>query len=153
MIPIRSGQPLPALHEISSNRPPFSAKPMPATLNDTLHSHNGLASNWAYRQFMQKNGTQIMKQDTMLYYQSTGLSPYTFSQTAHPVVSAPLYTTSLQDQAVIAKSPFPESDMKRAYLEKVRFEARKVAPVLWVNEAPNSHYEKRFARAPNVSTR
>lgn len=125
---------------------PYSVPSLPTTLNDTLHNHNRLVSNWSYRQFMQNNGAQIMKQDTMSFYQSAGLSPYTFSQTPVRVVTEPIYSTSLHDATATAKSPCPVSDLKRDYLEKVQFQARKVAPVVWVDTPNPRHYDRGFAR-------
>jgi hypothetical protein len=124
---------------------------LPSTLNDTLHAHNQLATNWSYRQYMQHNGTQIMKQDTMTFYQSAGLSPYTFAQTPAQVVKEPIYTTSIYDRTASAMAPFKDSDLKRDYLDKVQFQARKVAPVMWAETPTERHYEKGFARVkPSV---
>lgn len=66
------------------------------------------ASNWKYRQFLQSNATQVMKNNTMQAIRSSGNNPYAQNM------------------------PFnqPPSDLKQSYMKSRRIKSTMVAPTI-----------------------
>lgn len=110
-----------------------------------IRKNAGIKSNWEYRQFMQKNGTQIMKADTYEYFKSSGNNPYYSSPAPAPapVADASQTTSSfpvLYDHRFNTPTPSivgPDSDLKRAYLKKQQQSVRMIAPTVYLKNECN----------------
>jgi hypothetical protein len=99
-----------------------------ATTNNKLRTDAGLNTNWKYRRYMQKCATDIMKTNTMQYFNASGNNPYIVHHN-NPVNNTPFLFNSIHQDA----QPLPNSDLKNDYLTKVRMKSRMVAPSIPTN--------------------
>jgi len=92
-----------------------------AKVNQRIHVDTGIASNWKYRQYMQKNAQHIMKYNTMESFQNSGNNPY-MSNAFYPSVNTSSPAYGLRN-----------SDLKQDFLTKENLQFRKVAPTIPTN--------------------
>lgn len=106
----------------------------------------GITTNWQYREYLQKYGTQIMRVDAHEYFRASGNTPYYHS--------TPVPGPQTENQQMVANpTPFlyahmfdtrrapmdntiasGDSDLKRDYLKGQRIKSRMIAPVIPVNK-------------------
>ena len=108
-----------------------SWQPSSKNNNDILVNTN-INSNWNYRQYVQKNANQIMKNNTMQSISDTGINPYSILNTETLDTSPFIYKSIHDTSSPIYKSPV-NSDLKRDYLIKEQMKARMVAPSIPTN--------------------
>lgn len=97
-----------------------------AETNQKILVDTNIRSNWKYRQYMQKNATDIMKFNTMQSIHTSGNNPYTIANT-NPSNSTPHLYTSIHD----TNNPsygFRDSDLKQDFLNKQQLKSRMIAP-------------------------
>lgn len=97
-----------------------------ASTNKKIQVDTSISSNWKYRQYMQKNATDIMKYNTMQSINTSGNNPYTVLNTK-PTENTPYLYNSIHDTRTPAYG-FRDSDLKQDYLSKQQFKARMVSP-------------------------
>ena len=99
--------------------------------NKKMLSENGIASNWKYRQYMQKNANQIMKFNTMQTINDSGNNPYSVLNT-NPTNSSPYLYRSTHDY-VNPEYGFRNSDLKQAYTTKIQMKSKMISPSIPTN--------------------
>ena len=100
-------------------------------INQKIRVDSNITSNWKYRQYMQKNANDIMKNNTMQAINNSGNNPYAVLNT-EIVNNVPHLYNSLHD----ANNPpygFRESDLKRDFLNKQQMKARMISPSIPTN--------------------
>jgi hypothetical protein len=97
-----------------------------AVVNDRIQKQEGIKSNWDYRQYMQRNGLQIMKYNTVDACYELGLDPHTVTS-GGPNTNVPFtYKSSFDTQ-----NPgfgYTSSDLKNPYLTREQLNLRLVSP-------------------------
>ena len=99
--------------------------------NKKMLSENGIASNWKYRQYMQKNANQLMKFNTMQTINDSGNNPYSVLNT-NPTNSSPYLYRSTHD-SVNPEYGFRNSDLKQAYTTKIQMKSKMISPSIPTN--------------------
>jgi hypothetical protein len=97
-----------------------------AVVNQRIQKKEGIKSNWNYRQFLQKNGLQIMNYNTQEACYTLGLDPH-YDTGSTPSSNVPYSFNGTFD----ASSPgfgYSNSDLKNPYLTREQLNARLVAP-------------------------
>lgn len=99
-----------------------------ALVNERIQRQEGIQSNWQYRQYLQKNGTQIMNFNTQEACYTQGLDPhYTTNQT--PSDNVP-YTFKGTFDTGKPGFGYCNSDLKSPYLSREQLNARLIAPYI-----------------------
>jgi hypothetical protein len=95
-------------------------------VNRKIQEDSNITSNWNYRQYMQKNATQIMKYNSMQSIHASGNNPYTVSNT-EPVQKTPFIYTSIHD----TNEPlcgYKNTDLKQEFVKSQQMKSRLIAP-------------------------
>ena len=100
-----------------------------AVLNNNMLQDSHITSNWKYRQYIQKNASQIMKYNSMESISASGNNPYYGTDTNQSRANVPHLYPSLQSQSISQ-----DSDLKRDFLDKQRIKARMVSPAISTNK-------------------
>lgn len=95
--------------------------------NNRILSNSNIMSNWAYRQYIQKNGNQIMKHNTMSAINASELNPYVINQ-VKAECNPFLYKSTHDDR--IPSVGHEMTDMRAEYLKNEQFNSRKIAPAI-----------------------
>jgi len=97
-----------------------------AVVNDRIQKKEGIQTNWDYRQYMQRNGLQIMKYNSAEACYDLGLDPNTVTSNT-PSKNVPfMYKSSFDTQ-----NPgfgYRSSDLKNPYLTREQLSLRLVSP-------------------------
>jgi hypothetical protein len=96
-----------------------------ALLNNNMLQDSNITSNWKYRQYIQKNGSQIMKYNSMESINASGNNPYYGADTNQSTSNIPHLYTSLQSE-----TKGYNSDLKQDFLKSQRIKARMVSPAI-----------------------
>ena len=97
-----------------------------AVINERIQKQEGIQSNWSYRQYLQKNGTQIMKYNNLEACYDLGLDPHTKTNN-NPSSNVPYLYKSTFDSSTPGYN-YPTSDLKNPYLSREQLNARMIAP-------------------------
>lgn len=97
-----------------------------AVVNERIQVKEGIQSNWGYRQFLQKNGLQIMNYNTQEACYTLGLDPH-YDTYATPSSNVP-YTFKGTFDTARPGFGYCNSDLKNPYLSSEQLNARLVAP-------------------------
>jgi len=97
-----------------------------AVVNERIQKKEGIQSNWAYRQFLQKNGMQIMNYNSQEACYTLGLDPH-YDTNATPSSNVP-YTFKGTFDTSTPGFGYRNSDLKNPYLTREQLNARLVAP-------------------------
>lgn len=108
-----------------------------ATINRRIQEKSGIHSNWEYRQYMQKNGLQIMKYNSEEACYDLGL-PCHQQTDKTPSSNVPHKYYSTFDTSNPGYG-YCNSDLKNHYLSREQLNARMVSPNISV---PNSKFVK-----------
>ena len=99
-----------------------------ASTNNKLRTDAGINSNWKYRTYMQKYANEIMKNNSMQYFNASGNNPYIVHHN-DTVSNTPFLFNSIHQDTPLSQN----SDLKNEYLTKVRMKTRMVAPSIPTN--------------------
>jgi hypothetical protein len=97
-----------------------------AVVNQRIQIKEGIQSNWGYRQFLQKNGLQIMNYNTQEACYTLGLDPH-YDTNATPSSNVPHTFKGTFDTGKPGFG-YCNSDLKNPYLTREQLNARLVAP-------------------------
>ncbi len=97
-----------------------------AVVNERIQRNEGIQSNWQYRQFLQKNGLQIMNYNNQEACYTLGLDPH-YGINATPSSNVP-YTFKGTFDTSRPGFGYCNSDLKNPYLTSKQLNARLVAP-------------------------
>jgi len=97
-----------------------------SVVNERIQKSEGIQSNWAYRQYLQKNATSIMNYNTEEACYTLGMDPhYTTNMT--PSANVP-YTFKNTFDTSTPGFGYCNSDLKSPYLSREQLNARLVSP-------------------------
>lgn len=97
-----------------------------AVVNKKIQSQEQIKTNWDYRQYMQKNGREIMKYNSEEYYYYLGIDPK-LSIDKREKGNVPTKFENVHDK----KKPvygYANSDLKNPYLSREQLNSRLIAP-------------------------
>jgi hypothetical protein len=97
-----------------------------AVVNERIQIKEGIQSNWQYRQFLQKNGLQIMNYNNQEACYTLGLDPH-YDTNATPSSNVP-YTFKGTFDTSRPGFGYCNSDLKNPYLTSQQLNARLVSP-------------------------
>lgn len=97
-----------------------------AVVNERIQQKEGIQSNWAYRQFLQKNGLQIMNYNTQEACYTLGLDSQ-YDTNATPSSNVPYNFKGTFDTSAPGFG-YCNSDLKNYYLSREQLNARLVSP-------------------------
>jgi hypothetical protein len=97
-----------------------------AAVNQRIQAKEGIQSNWQYRQFLQRNGNQIMNYNTQEACYTLGLDPHTNTGTT-PSDNVP-YTFKGTFDTSKPGFGYCNSDLKNPYLSSEQLNSRLIAP-------------------------
>ena len=101
-----------------------------AAVNKSIQNKEGIKSNWQYRQYMQKNGLQIMKYNSQEACNNLGLPCHQQTDNT-PSSNVPHKYKSTFD----TNNPgygYCNSDLKNPYLSREQLNARMISPSIVV---------------------
>ena len=102
-----------------------------AVVNERIQKKEGIQNNWQYRQFLQKNGLQIMNYNTQEACYTLGLDPH-YNTNATPSSNVP-YTFKGTFDTSRPGFGYCNSDLKNPYLTSEHLNARLVSPSINLN--------------------
>jgi len=97
-----------------------------AVVNERIQKQEGIQSNWQYRQYLQKNGLQIMKYNNLEACYDLGLDPHTQTGTT-PSSNVPYKFRNTFDTSTPGFG-YCNSDLKNPYISREQLNARLVSP-------------------------
>jgi hypothetical protein len=97
-----------------------------AVINNRIQKQEDIHSNWTYRQYMQRNGLEIMKYNSLESCYDLGLDPHTNTNTT-PSTNVPFLFKSSFDNSRPGYG-YCNSDLKSPYITREQLNARMVAP-------------------------
>ena len=97
-----------------------------AVINNRIQTQEGIQTNWAYRQYLQNNGMQIMQYNNMEACYDLGLDPH-FNSGKNPSSNVPYLYKSTFDNSNPGYN-YQTSDLKNPYLSREQLNARMIAP-------------------------
>lgn len=97
-----------------------------AVVNERIQRKEGIQSNWAYRQFLQNNGLQIMNYNNQEACYTLGLDPH-YNTNATPSSNVP-YTFKGTFDTSRPGFGYCNSDLKNPYLTSQQLNSRLVSP-------------------------
>jgi hypothetical protein len=97
-----------------------------AIVNQRIQAKEGIQSNWQYRQFLQKNGLQIMNYNTQEACYTLGLDPHVNTGKT-PSDNVPHRFKGTFDTSKPGFGYY-NSDLKNPYLSREQLNARLIAP-------------------------
>ncbi len=106
-----------------------------AVINQRIQQQENITSNWNYRQYMQQNGLQIMKYNSMESCYELGLDVHTNTNTT-PSTNVPyLYKSSFDNSK--PGYGYSSSDLKTPYLSREQLNSRMFSPSISLNTFQN----------------
>jgi hypothetical protein len=97
-----------------------------AVINTRIQVKEGIKSNWGYRQYLQKNGMQIMSYNSQEACYDLGLDPHYYSDKT-PSSNVP-YTFRGTFDTSKPGFGYCNSDLKNPYLSREQLNSRLVSP-------------------------
>jgi len=107
-----------------------------AVVNERIQKQEGIQSNWQYRQYLQKNGLQIMKYNNLEACYDLGLDPHTQTGTT-PSSNVPYKFRNTFDTSTPGFG-YCNSDLKNPYISREQLNARLVSPSINVANFQNA---------------
>jgi hypothetical protein len=99
-----------------------------AVINERIQRQENIHTNWGYRQFLQKNGLEIMKYNNQEACYTLGLEPH-FNTGKTPSDNVP-YTFKGTFDSSKPGFGYCNSDLKNPYLSREQLNSRLVAPTI-----------------------
>lgn len=97
-----------------------------AVINNNIQQKENIKSNWDYRRYMQKNGLEIMKFNSLEACNDLGISPYTQTNTTSSLNTPYLYKNTFDSWK--PSYGYSNSDLKTPYLSREQLNARLISP-------------------------
>lgn len=97
-----------------------------AVINQRIQQNEGIKTNWEYRQYMQQNGLQIMKYNSMESCYDLGISPHVESGRT-PSQNVPVLYQNVFDTTKPGYG-YCTSDLKSPYISREQLNARIISP-------------------------
>jgi hypothetical protein len=97
-----------------------------AVVNERIQRQENIQSNWQYRQYLQKNGTEIMNYNTKEACYTLGLDPHYVTDKT-PSDNVPFTFKGTFDTSKPGFG-YCNSDLKNPYLSMEQLNARLIAP-------------------------
>jgi hypothetical protein len=97
-----------------------------AVVNERIQRQEGIHNNWSYRQYLQRNGQQIMNYNSMEACYDLGLDPHVKSDRT-PSDNVPYKFTGTFDTSKPGFG-YRNSDLKNPYLTREQLNARLISP-------------------------
>jgi len=97
-----------------------------AVINTRIQVKEGIRSNWSYRQYLQKNGMQIMNYNSQEACYDLGLDPHYYSDKT-PSSNVPYIFRGTFDTSKPGFG-YCNSDLKNPYLSREQLNSRLVSP-------------------------
>jgi hypothetical protein len=97
-----------------------------AVVNERIQVKEGIQTNWGYRQFLQRNGLQIMNYNTQEACYTLGLDPH-YTTDATPSSNVPYKFKGTFDTSKPGFG-YCNSDLKNPYISREQLNARLVSP-------------------------
>jgi len=107
-----------------------------AVVNERIQKQEGIQSNWQYRQYLQKNGLQIMKYNNLEACYDLGLDPHTQTGTT-PSSNVPYKFRNTFDTSTPGFG-YCNSDLKNPYISREQLNARLVSPSINLSNFQNA---------------
>ena len=102
-----------------------------AVINQRIQRQEGITNNWNYRQFLQQNGLEAMKYNTMEACYNLGLDPH-YNSDKTPSSNVPYSFKGTFDSSTPGFG-YCNSDLKNPYLSREQLNARLIAPSINMN--------------------
>jgi len=106
-----------------------------AVVNERIQRKEGIQSNWQYRQYLQKNGLQIMNYNNQEACYTLGLDPHV--NTGKTPSSNVPYTFKGTFDSSTPGFGYCNSDLKNPYLSREQLNSRLIAPSINPTEFRN----------------
>ena len=104
-----------------------------AVINRRIQKQENIQSNWAYRQYMQHNGLQIMKYNGEEACYDLGLNPHVYTGKT-PSNNVPyLYKNTFDNNQ--PGYGYANSDLKNPYLTREQLNVRLIAPSIYLENS------------------
>jgi hypothetical protein len=103
-----------------------------AVINQRIQNQENIHSNWAYRQYMQHNGLEIMKYNGEEACYDLGLNPHVYTGKT-PSNNVPYLYRNTYDNNQPGYG-YSNSDLKNPYLSREQLNARLISPTISLNE-------------------
>ena len=105
-----------------------------AVVNERIQQKEGITSNWNYRQYLQRNGLQIINYNTQEACYTLGMDPH-YDTYATPSTNVP-YTFKGTFDTSRPGFGYCNTDLKNPYLSREQLNARLVAPSISKDSTP-----------------
>ena len=106
-----------------------------AVINERIQREEDIKTNWGYRQFLQKNGMQIMNYNTQEACYTLGLDPHV-NNGKTPSDNVP-YTFKGTFDSSKPGFGYCNSDLKNPYLSREQLNSRLISPSINPNSFKN----------------
>jgi hypothetical protein len=100
-----------------------------AVVNKKIQVTENINTNWKYRQYLQKNGRDIMKYNSEEYYYYLGIDPKLGSDNSKTNGNVPFKFKSINDE----KKPeygYSSSNLKTPYLTREQLNSQLISPYI-----------------------
>ena len=99
-----------------------------AQVNERIQQQEGIQTNWGYRQYLQKNGLQIMNYNTQEACYTLGIDPHTDTGLT-PSDNVPYKFKGIFDTSKPGFG-YCNSDLKNPYMSSEQLNARLISPYI-----------------------
>lgn len=106
-----------------------------AVINERIQRKEGIQSNWEYRQYLQRNGLQIMNYNNQEACYTLGLVPHVNTGKT-PSSNVPYNFKGTFDSSTPGFG-YSNSDLKNLYLSREQLNSRLIAPSINPNDFKN----------------
>jgi hypothetical protein len=106
-----------------------------AVINERIQRKEGIQSNWGYRQYLQRNGLQIMNYNNQEACYTLGLDPHVNTGKT-PSSNVPYNFKGTFDSSTPGFG-YSNSDLKNLYLSREQLNSRLIAPSINPNDFKN----------------
>jgi hypothetical protein len=120
-----------------SNYPPMytlsKSKRVDTNTSAQIREKEQIRTNWERRQYMQANGSDIIKYNTAIHRQHTAGETASETQTNRPHTNNTPYLFENSFSPQLKIPAMGQSDLKTAFLKQEQLEIRMVAPTIRTN--------------------
>jgi hypothetical protein len=101
--------------------------------NYKLIKYENINTNWKYRRYLQNNSNNIMKYNNINIFQEIGNNPYMLINKQQTNNIPFLFNNIHQQNFPIIN--YPNTDLRKEYIKKQRFNTRLISPQININES------------------